>query len=294
MLTTGVDAKNVRNIVLLRTINSMTEFKQIIGRGTRVFEGKDYFTIIDFTGATNLFYDLLRDGEEVKEDKEDKEKKDNNSEDNNTTLEQEETENLPREITERLEVKLSDNRELRIVNIEIRYIDESGKPLTATQYLEQLIGKLPTLYQSEAQLRSLRSDPETREKLLTMLDNIGIDKEQFQTLQIMFQAQDSDIYDILAHLSFSSEIKSRDERVQRVKVHDQLQSLADNLDARRFLDFVLWYYAQHGSVELVRSKIGSIIELYGKGNIHDMMKVFGGWEQLMGAWKKLQEELFVI
>ena len=62
MLTTGVDAKNVRNIVLLRSIGSMVEFKQIIGRGTRVFEGKDYFTIIDFTGATNLFYDENRDG----------------------------------------------------------------------------------------------------------------------------------------------------------------------------------------------------------------------------------------
>ena len=62
MLTTGVDARNVRNIVLVRNINSMVEFKQIIGRGTRIFEGKDYFTIIDYTGATNNFYDEEWDG----------------------------------------------------------------------------------------------------------------------------------------------------------------------------------------------------------------------------------------
>jgi len=62
MLTTGVDAKNVRNVVLTAPIKSMTEFKQIIGRGTRVFEGKDFFTIIDFVGATNLFYDDRWDG----------------------------------------------------------------------------------------------------------------------------------------------------------------------------------------------------------------------------------------
>ncbi|MEA8880478.1 helicase-related protein, partial [Campylobacter jejuni] len=57
MLTTGVDAKNVRNIVLLANIGSMVEFKQIIGRGTRVYEGKDFFTILDFVGATKLCYD---------------------------------------------------------------------------------------------------------------------------------------------------------------------------------------------------------------------------------------------
>lgn len=73
MLTTGVDARNVRNIVLLANIGSIIEFKQIIGRGTRVYEGKDFFTIIDFVGATKLFYDPKWDGEQVKdEDKEDK------------------------------------------------------------------------------------------------------------------------------------------------------------------------------------------------------------------------------
>ncbi|HEG8265613.1 TPA: DEAD/DEAH box helicase, partial [Campylobacter jejuni] len=70
MLTTGVDAKNVRNIVLLANIGSMVEFKQIIGRGTRVYEGKDFFTILDFVGATKLFYDPKWDGEKIKELKE--------------------------------------------------------------------------------------------------------------------------------------------------------------------------------------------------------------------------------
>ena len=74
MLTTGVDAKNVRNIVLLANIGSMVEFKQIIGRGTRVYEGKDFFTIIDFVGATKLFYDPKWDGKKIEELKEKDEK----------------------------------------------------------------------------------------------------------------------------------------------------------------------------------------------------------------------------
>ncbi|MGB3961876.1 MAG: DEAD/DEAH box helicase family protein, partial [Sulfurimonas sp.] len=92
MLTTGVDAKNVRNVVLTAPIKSMTEFKQIIGRGTRVYEGKDFFTIIDFVGATNLFYDSRWDGEaeEIKStstnaDKESKDKTTADADDENSS-----------------------------------------------------------------------------------------------------------------------------------------------------------------------------------------------------------------
>ena len=158
----------------------MTEFKQIIGRGTRVFDGKDYFTIIDFTGATNLFYDPAWDGEQLvdnviandtdalSEDKQSLDEvdrrvpRDDNSDEDDT----------PPEPTKKLRVKLGNNRELKIINIETRYIDETGKPMSATEYLTSLIGKLPALYQSEEQLRQLRADPKTREDLLKQLEII--------------------------------------------------------------------------------------------------------------------------
>ncbi len=292
MLTTGVDAKNVRNIVLLRNIGSMTEFKQIIGRGTRVFDGKDYFTIIDFTGASNLFYDPEWDGEvelsttetdaveEVDRHAEDRD------EDNN-----EERSSAP----QKLRVQLAGNRELRIINIETRYIDESGKPLSATEYLESLLGKLPALYHSEEQLRSLRADPRTREQLLLELKSIGLDQEQFQQLQQMFDAPESDIFDILTHLSYGEEIKTRQERVAWVMEQGFLAQV-ENLTAKGFLDYLLAYYVEHGSEELVQSKMGEIIKLYGRGNmtVVDFTRQVGGRELLMEGWRKVQEELFRI
>lgn len=297
MLTTGVDAKNVRHIVLLRNIGSMTEFKQIIGRGTRVFEGKDYFTIIDFTGATNLFYDPEWDGEpEIVEPTEATEKAELSIEESQEvepgTWHEETESSLP---PQKLKVKLNAARSLEIINRETRYIDpSSGKPLGAEEYLKVLLGKLPALYQSEQQLRDLRSDPETREQLLKQLEEIGIDEEQLATLQRMFDAPDSDIFDILAHLSFSEDIKTRSERVQWVWNNGEIMHKIGDIKAKDFLEYVLQYYHKRGSVELVRSKIGEVIELYNHGSVLDMTKVFGGFEKLVEAWKEVQKELFRI
>lgn len=293
MLTTWVDAKNVRNIVLLRNIWSMVEFKQIIGRGTRLFDGKDFFTIIDYTGATNKFYDAAWDGDPLDPviDDEPKEPKKTKDPDQGLWDDTPEINEIPKE---RLEVKLADGRELKIINVEIRYIDEHGKPLSATEYLEKLIGKLPALYQSEEQLRTLRANPDTREKLLGQLQDIGIDSEQLQTLQKMLQAQDSDIFDVLAHLSFAAPFVSREQRVSYVEQNDSIITDTANITAKEFLEFVLEYYEGHGSQELIRGKIGDIIKLYGKGSVMDVSKSFGGEKELLQAWYKVQEELFKI
>lgn len=140
MLTTGVDARNVRNIILCRTINSMVEFKQIIGRGTRVYEGKDFFTIIDFTGATNLFYDETWDGPPVESGtvpgipspKPPKTYPSEGGDDGPTVGD------LPPRY-ERLEVELSNGRKLKVIDVEVRYIGEDGRPLSTKEFLDQLI-----------------------------------------------------------------------------------------------------------------------------------------------------------
>jgi len=296
MLTTGVDAKNVRHIVLLRTIDSMTEFKQIIGRGTRVFDGKDYFTIIDFTGATNLFYDPAWDGDQVVDAPSNPpDKKHITDPIDDLPGDQGWVEETPPPL-QKLRVKLANHKEIRVINIETRYIDESGKPLSGMEYIQSLIGKLPAFFQSEEQLRTIRADPKTREDLLRQLETIGLDQEQFATLQAMFEAPDSDVFDILTHLSYGEDLRTRRESTRRVRDHGLTLKAIHNLTAREFLEYVLQYYEQYGSTQLVQSKMSDIIKLYGRGkmSVVDMSWMFGGVEKLMQAWKQVQKELFIV
>jgi type I restriction enzyme, R subunit len=217
MLTTGVDARNVRNIVLARTIQSMVEFKQIVGRGTRLFEGKDYFTIIDFTGASNHFYDEDWDGLPIDTEPTDEEC-DNTSGGStggsSTSGSSGVTGGTKNPRPEKVEVKLSNGRVLKVTNIEIRYIDADGKPLTAKEFLEKLIGFIPNLYQTEEELRKNWANPDKREEILTKLEQEGFDKEQLDTLRDLLSAKDCDIFDVLSHLSFSNEMLTRHSRVE--------------------------------------------------------------------------------
>ena len=150
MLTTGVDAKNVRNVVLTAPIKSMTEFKQIIGRGTRVFEGKDFFTIIDFVGATNLFYDDRWDGvaEPIDEPKPPKPKPtDSESGEDDTTDEGGEPKS-PTPPKEKVTIDIK-GKKLKVINIETTYVGDDGRPLKTGDYLELLIGILGKFYNDE-------------------------------------------------------------------------------------------------------------------------------------------------
>ncbi len=148
MLTTGVDAKNVRNVVLTAPIRSMTEFKQIIGRGTRVFEGKDFFTIIDFVGATNLFYDDAWDGLPEEEEVTSKPTTPKQPKEPNPKTDDTETD----EKKEKVIINIK-NRKLKVIDIETTYVGEDGIPLKTDDYLELLIGVLGKFYNDEAKLR---------------------------------------------------------------------------------------------------------------------------------------------
>ncbi len=292
MLTTGVDARNVRNIVLLRNIWSMVEFKQIIGRWTRLFEWKDFFTILDFTGATNKFYDESWDGEALEIEEEWKEVIARNEAILEKNRHADTRDN--KEYKEKLEIRLADDRILKIVNVETRYIDENGKPVSATDFLQKLIWQLPELYKDEAQLRTIRANPETREKLLEKLASMWIDSEQLESLKKMFEADDSDIFDILAQISFNSDIKKRVQRVAYVKSTKIVFEHYENFKAQEFLNFVLEQYAEHGIFELQRNNLGKLISLYKQGTISDMAKFFGWNEKLKEAYYELQEGLFRI
>jgi type I restriction enzyme R subunit len=296
MLTTGVDARNVRNIVLVRNIGSMVEFKQIIGRGTRIFEGKDFFTIIDFTGATNKFYDDDWDGQPEEETEEEavltiniqptvepKEEKEGEL----ITQDDREEDVSPKAV-----VRLATGREIKVTDIETRYIGEDGRPLSATEFLEKLIGVLPDLYESEEQLREVWSNPDTRQELLESMQRYGFDEDSLNSLQKMFEADDSDIFDVLMHVSFNEKIIKRRKRVEAVRKEKGYIDSYENEHARELLLFILERYEKDGVQELKRDHMAELIQLKNSGTVRETSKYFGGVDKLKEAFYGLQHHLY--
>lgn len=295
MLTTGVDARNVRNIVLVREILSIVEFKQIVGRGTRLFEGKDFFTILDFSEeATDLFYDPEWDG--LPDDETEGGTSTGGNTGGGTKTGGGNTPEPPRQPRPpkppKIVVELSNGRKLKVLDIETRYIDESGKPLTTKQFLEKLIGFIPDLYESEQQLRKIWSRPETREELLIRLADSGIDEEQLDCLKKIFEAENCDIFDILLHISYESDLITRTQRAVHTKEDQAFFSIYENLKAQDFLRFVLERYEVDGIKELKRERLGALVELKNLGTTKDAARVFGGLQNLIDAFYKLQEHLY--
>ncbi len=290
MLTTGVDAKNVRNVVLTAPIKSMTEFKQIIGRGTRVFEGKDFFTIIDFVGATNLFYDDRWDGvaEPIDEPKPPKPKPtDGGSGEDDTTGGGGEIEPpIPPKEKVTIDIK---GKKLKVINIETTYVGDDGRPLKTDEYLELLIGILGKFYNDEQGLRDIWSNPAHRKDLLNRLKEINIDESQLEDLKEIFEAVNSDIYDVLAHLSFNLDIKTRNERAIAVENSNFIEKY-HNEKAKDFIEFILEKYIKYGFKELEENKLSTLIEQSGFDK-KDLMASFGEFK-IRDEYFELQKEIY--
>lgn len=282
MLTTGVDAKNVRNIVLLANIGSMVEFKQIIGRGTRVYEGKDFFTILDFVGATKLFYDPKWDGEKIEELKEQDEKE---------KITKEHIKQTKEESKEKKSVTIHlKGTKLKVLDITTTYVGAQGKPLSTKEFLEFLIGKLGEYYDDEAKLREIWSDQKNRERFLKALANDGVDENALKDLREIFQ-KDCDIYDVLAHLSFNAEIKTRQERVLQVENGEFLKRFQKE-KAIKFIEFLLNRYQEYG-IKDFDDGLKPLIELSSLGNARELASEFGSLENLKQSFDDLQREIYL-
>ncbi|RKW21873.1 DEAD/DEAH box helicase, partial [Candidatus Gracilibacteria bacterium] len=293
MLTTGVDAKNVRNIVLVRNIGSIVEYKQIVGRGTRVFDGKDFFTIYDFVGSSIRFIDEIWEGpadniEEIneKEAKTKKEKIENIDE-------VEPIENpLEEKPKEKLVVILGENREVKVIDIETYYMDPaSGRLLSTEDFLKKLFSELPKLYENEHQLRMTWADPDKREELLRKLASLGFDKEQFAALKKMFCAEKSDIFDILSYISYETEIKNRK---QRSVFGKHFASNYTNPEAKEFLEFLTDLYENNGILDFAKEKLTAKVDLFGHGTTMEIAEQFGGPNELVKAYYGIQKALYEV
>jgi type I restriction enzyme R subunit len=214
-LSTGVDARNIRNIVLMRPINSMIEFKQIIGRGTRLYDGKDYFTIYDFVKVHHHFNDPEWDGEPL--EPEPKVTRPDPPQPGPPVPAGPGPEPMPRR--QKIKVKLADGKARTIQHMMVTsFWHPDGTPMSAHQFTEMLFGKLPDFFKNEAELRAIWSDPETRKKLLQGLAEKGFGQEQMAEMQKIIDAEKSDLFDVLAHVAYALPPLTRQERATNAKV----------------------------------------------------------------------------
>ncbi|AJD02922.1 type I restriction/modification system, R subunit [Campylobacter lari CCUG 22395] len=282
MLTTGVDARNVRNIVLLANIGSIIEFKQIIGRGTRVYEGKDFFTILDFTGVTRLFYDPKWDGEQIKDEEKTEVK----------TIQNKREQSKPKEVTKQKEVTVHlKGTKLKVLDITTSYIGDSDKPLSTKEFLEFLVGKLAEFYNDEARLREIWSNQASRKEFLQKLEKDRISEQVLEELTVIFEQKDCDVYDVLAHLSFNSEIKTRHERVLNVKNSAFLKRFQKE-KALKLVEFLLDRYQEYG-IKDFDSGLKTLIDLSSLGSVKELVSEFEGMENLKQCIDDLQREIYL-
>jgi type I restriction enzyme R subunit len=285
-LSTGVDARNIRNIVLMRPINSMIEFKQIIGRGTRLYDGKDYFTIYDFVKAHHHFNDPEWDGEPLAPEP-------TQPKSGPAPVPDEPGPTDPTgpgpERPKKVKVRLADGKARSIQHMMVTtFWHPDGTPMSAQQFLEMLFGKLPDFFKNEDELRAIWSVPETRARLLEGLAEKGFGREQMAEMQRIIDAEKSDLFDVLAHVAYALPTLTREERAGHAK-----EAISSQFGAKQqaFLDFVLAQYVKVGVDELASEKLSPLLKLKYSA-IADATKDLGPPEQIRATFVGFQRLLY--
>ena len=282
-LATGVDARNIRNIVLMRPINSIIEFKQIIGRGTRLYDGKFYFTIYDFVKAHHHFSDPEWDGEPLAPEPTPAPRP---PAEPKKVAEPKERFNRPQKIR----VKLADGKERSIQHMTATtFWHPDGTPMSAQQFMEQLFGKLPEFFKNEAELRAIWSAPDTRKKLLQGLAEKGFGVEQLAEMQKIIDAEKSDIFDVLAHVAYALAPVTRAERATHARIHINTRFSAKQ---QAFLDFVLAHYVSVGVEELDQDKLTPLLRLKYHDSIADAVADLGKPQDIGMLFAGFQKYLY--
>lgn len=283
-LSTGVDARNIRNIILMRPVNNIVEFKQIIGRGTRLFDDKNFFTIYDFVNASERFKDPEWDGEPIEpiitDPKPPKE---------GIEIQDEQPEYGDDEPKVKIKVKLGNGKEHLIQHsVATTFIGPDGKPMTVQEFLNSLYGKLPDLFKNEEELRKIWSNPLTRKTLLDKLSDAGFGKDELLTLQKIIDAEKCDLFDVLEFIAYAAKTVTREERV--AKAQTNIFSMLEP-HQKEFLEFVLTKYIETGVEELEQEKLPSLLELR-YHSVSDAAEKLGGVPKIRKLFIEFQKHLY--
>ena len=298
LLTTGVDIPTCKNNVLARVVSSMVDFKQIIGRGSRVRDDYDkyYFNIVDYTGsATRLFADPDFDGEPAfvteQEMTETGETINEMITDQPTVAESDE-ESGPTIADDSEGVRRKyyfDGGHVEIAAHLVYELDPDGRQLRVVRFSEYAAEKVRTLYPSAADLRKQWADPALRAEIITKLEERGID---FDHLRSTSNQPEADPFDLLCHLAFNGPLRTRRERADRVKNEEKIFFDQYGPEARAILADLLEKYAEHGTAQFVIPDVLKVPPISDRGNVIEIAKLFGGPEKLREAVTKLQALLY--
>lgn len=303
LLTTGVDVPTCKNIVLVRVVGSPSEFKQIIGRGTRVRDDyeKHFFNILDYTGsATQRFADPEFDGDPVGTTEIEI---DDEGETISITeeLEAAEPTPYPKDVADSSISVVAEGGEqtrhkyyfdgghVEIAAHLVYELDPEGKQLRVIRFTDYTAEKVRTLYRSAAELRSSWANPDKRTEIIEQLSERGID---FGELAAAANQPAADPFDLLCHLAFNAPLRTRRERAERLRKEktdffDQYGS-----KARAILDALLEKYTEHGTAQFVIPEALKVPPISTHGNVLEIAKFFGGPDRLREAVQQLQTLLY--
>ncbi|MDQ1261695.1 MAG: type restriction enzyme subunit, partial [Euryarchaeota archaeon] len=292
LLSTGVDAPTCKNIVLARVIGSMTEFKQIIGRGTRVRTdyGKFFFNILDYTGsATLMFADPAFDGDPIcitdggpggpKKGAGGREGDGHNGDGGREDIQDEDA---PRKY-------YVDGGHFEIATHYVSELDPDGKQLRVIKFTDYAAEKVRTLYPTASALRVKWADLEQRAEIRVALEERGID---FQSLAREAGQPDADLFDLLCHLAFNAPLQTRRQRAEQLKRKKPDFFGQYGPEARIILEELLEKYSEHGTAQFEMPEVLKVPPISDHGNVGEIIDIFGGAERLKGAVDQLQMLLY--
>jgi type I restriction enzyme R subunit len=275
---------------LVRVINSMTDFKQIIGRGTRVRDdyGKLYFNILDYTGsATRMFADPDFDGEPEEMIETDIEEPVPEPPEERP---QELPEPLPPEPPEQERRKFYfDGGRVEIAAHLVYELDPDGKQLRVVRFTDYTAEKVRTLFRNAAELREAWADPVRRAEIIGRLAERGID---FGELAEASNHPEADPFDLLCYVAFNAPLRTRRERAERMRKEKKDFFDQYGPEARVILDELLEKYAEHGAAQFAVPEVLEVPPINRHGNVVEIARCFGGEDRLLEAVQRMQTMLY--
>lgn len=296
LLTTGVNAPTCKNIALARIVGSMSEFKQIIGRGTRVRDdyGKLWFNIVDYTGsATRLFADPDFDGDPVRLTEEEIDHEGEVTATRETATEepadQEERPVIIEPPAEERRKFYFDGGQVEVAAHLVYELDPNGRQLRVVRYTDYAADAVRTLCRDAIDLRNKWGNVTQRAEIIEALKDRGV---SFEQLAEELKQGEADPFDLLCHLAFNAPLKTRRERAQQLKANKPDLFARYSPEARVILEELLEKYAEHGDAQFVLPDVLHVPPISDHGQVAEIVRYFGGADQMRIAVTNLQNELY--